>query len=195
MPSDEELQKDHDRVMALVATFPDGRREAVTRMLDGPVGMRYFTAPGSSREEYHDCYPGGLAHHSLSVVANLWRLVKALCPDRWPKHKLAFVGLFHDLGKVGDGDVERYVPNPSEWHREKLGKLYEMNPELKWMPTSEAGLFILQRHGIEVDHEEYLSIRLNDGQYTRENEPYRMREPQLALLVHWADLWDAVSRK
>ncbi len=190
MISDEQKEKNYARVMDLVATFPEPRRSQVLAMLDGPIGMSYFTAPASSREEYHDCFPGGLCHHSLNVIANLWRLAKDLCPDAFPKHQLAFVGLFHDLGKVGDGDVERYLPQPSDWHREK-GMLYVVNEDMQWMPTSEGALYILQKHGVIVDRDEWLAIRLNDGQYADENRPYRMREPKLALLLHWADRWDA----
>jgi hypothetical protein len=40
-----------------------------------------------------------------------------------------------------------------------------------------------------------LAIRLNDGQYVRENEPYRNREPELALLLHWADMWASRQEK
>ena len=192
--SEDQKVKNYHKVMGLVQSFPEPRRTQVLKMLEGDIGSMYFTAPASSREEFHDCFPGGLVHHSLGVVSNLWRLVKDLCPDRWPKHKLAFVGLFHDFGKIGDGTLERYLPNPSDWHRER-GMLYKINDEMRWMPTSEGGLFILQDHDIKLDWEEWLAIRLNDGQYVEENRPYAMKEPKLALLVHWADMWDTQKEK
>lgn len=193
-PSEEQKLENAQLVMRLVENFPEPRRGLVKKMLEGPIGQEYFVAPASSREEFHGCYPGGLCQHSLNVVSSLYRMSKALCPDRWDKSTLAFVGLFHDLGKVGDGERPGYVPNPSDWHRNK-GMLYEVNARCVYMPSSERGLFLLQRYGIVLEAEEYLAIRLNDGQYEKANDGYKMREPDLALLLHWADRWSVSVEK
>jgi hypothetical protein len=193
-PTEEELLKNHERVEKLIELMPDDRRDQVLKMMDGPVGLTYFTAPASSHEDYHSCYPGGLAQHSLNVVRNLKKIADALVKGRYPDHQLAFVGLFHDLGKVGDGEKESYLPNQDAWQRNK-GRLYEINKACPWMPTSERGLYILQDHEIKVTSDEYLAIRLNDGQYVDENKPYRGREPDLAFLLHTADYWSARQEK
>lgn len=178
----------------IVSSFPEKRREAVRKMMDGPVGESFLTAPASSHLDYHACFPGGLLYHSLNVSRNVRKLAAVLFPGRWPDEKLAFVGLFHDLGKTGDGKNEHYIPNTSEWHR-KRGKLYEINPLCAYMPTSERGLYLFQTYGVNLDNEEYLAIRLNDGQYVDENTPYASKEPDLALLVHHADHWSARQEK
>jgi hypothetical protein len=192
--SDEQVVKNTEFILGLVDMFPEPRKSLVANMLEGDVGSFYFSAPASSREDYHYCFPGGLAAHSLNVLKNLNKLAKALHPGRWPDHKLVFVSLFHDLGKAGDGEVEYYVPNPSDWHRSK-GMLYEINKDCIYMPTSERGLFILQKNGIVLDSEEYLAIRLNDGQYDAANKGYALKEPDLALLVHWADMTATMGEK
>lgn len=186
-PSNEQIVQNAELILSFIETFPEPRKSQVEAMFKGKVGDFYFSAPASSREEYHYCFPGGLAAHSLNLLRNLNKLAKAMYPGRWPDHKLIFVALFHDLGKAGDGESEHYIPNPSDWHRSK-GMLYEINKKCVYMPTSELGLFVLQKHGIALDHEEYLAIRLNDGQYVPENKGYSMKEPELALLVHWADM-------
>lgn len=186
--TEQELQAEIDIFNNLVSIMPEPRQGLVKAMMDGPVGRAYFTAPASSREEYHSCYPGGLLVHSLNVAKILKKLTKTLAPGKYDDATLAFVGLFHDLGKVGDGTNEYYIPNRSDWHRQK-GMLYETNKECVYMPTSERGLYVLQKHGIQVSSDEYLAIRLNDGQYDETNRNYRMKEPGLALLVHWADMW------
>lgn len=193
-PTEEELAKNINRVKKLVALMPEPRQGLVDVMLKGPVGDEYFVAPASSREEFHSCYPGGLVQHSLNLVIYLKKLAEALCPGRYADHQLAFVGLFHDLGKVGDGENPYYLPNQSDWHRNK-GMLYEINKACAYMPTSERGLYILQKQGIELSSDEYLAIRLNDGQYDDTNKAYRMKEPELALLVHWADMWSCQQEK
>lgn len=189
-----DIEKKIKTFWKLVDIFSEPRKTKVKDMMEGKVGEIYFTAPASSREEFHSCYPGGLLVHSLNVVENLYSLSKALCPGVFSDEKLSFTGLFHDLGKVGDGTNEYYVPNPSDWHRNK-GMLYEVNKDCTYMPTSERGLYVLQTHGIQMDADEYLAIRLNDGQYDDTNKSYKMKEPELALLVHWADMWATKQEK
>lgn len=192
--SDDEIIQNKELIFKLIDKLPTGRKEKVKSMLNGPVGDIYFTAPASLREEYHSCFVGGLAQHSLNVVKYLRKLSDALCPGEYSSDTQIFVGLFHDLGKAGDGEHDYYVPNPSDWHRSK-GMLYEVNKDCAYMPTSERGLYLLQLYGIEVSPEEYLAIRLNDGQYDETNRNYRMKEPKLALLVHWADMWATKMEK
>lgn len=178
----------------LVGVLPDHRRSLVKDMLDTQVGESFMTSPASSRAEFHGCFPGGLLVHSVGVVDNLRKISSALCPKRFSDETLVFVGLFHDLGKTGDGEEPFYVPNTSDWHVKK-GMLYEINKDCRYMPTSERGLYILQKNGIELSAEEYLAIRLNDGMYTDENKGYSMKEPPLSLLLHWADRWSVEIEK
>jgi hypothetical protein len=192
--TEEKLEKNIETVNALVELMPDPRRTQVKKMLDGRVGEIYFTAPASSKETHHSCYPGGLCEHSLRVVRNLHNMTKSLCPGVYSDAKLAFVGLFHDLGKVGDGKEEFYIPNPSDWHRDH-GQIFEINFKCHFAPTSERGLYILQQQGIVLEFDEWAAIRLNDGQYPPENAPYKMKEPELAILTHFADLWSTFQEK
>jgi hypothetical protein len=174
--------------------MPEPRRTKIKTMFEGDIGSIFFSAPASSRSDFHNCFPGGLVLHSLNVVANLYKMTSTLCPDRYSIDTLAFVGLFHDLGKVGDGKNEFYKSNESEWHRSK-GMLFEINKDCTFMVTAERGLFILQSYGVEMSAEEYLAIKLSDGQYDDTNRQYRLREPELALLLHWADMWSMVQEK
>jgi hypothetical protein len=117
------------------------------------------------------------------------KLASVLCPDRFERHVLLFVSLFHDLGKVGDGEHPYYLVNTDTWQREKQGRMYLINEDCKHAPTSERGLFILQKYGIKLSFEEWQAIRLNDGMYDETNRTYSMHEEPLALLLHWADRW------
>lgn len=192
--TDEEIEKNLTLFQKLVSLFPDERRSKVEALFETQFGSHYLTSPASSRTEFHSCFPGGLLYHSLNVVRNLRKLVQSVAPGQFDDATIAFVGLFHDLGKAGDGVEPYYVPNPSDWHRER-GMLYEINKSCLHMPNSERGLFILQKNGIAVSSDEYLAIRLNDGQYAKENSPYKMNEPKLALLVHWADMLSCQDEK
>lgn len=193
--SEEQVIANGELVEKLVSKIEDGpRRQRVQEMLSTEVGSQFFTAPASSREDFHGCFTGGLCAHSLRVTDNLRKISAALCLGKFRNDQLVFVGLFHDLGKVGDGVHPLYVPNPSEYGR-KRGFLYEVNKDCPYMPTAERGLWILQHHGVQVTQEEWVAIRLNDGMYADENRSYAMREPDLALLLHFADRWACQQEK
>jgi hypothetical protein len=177
-------------VKGLIDTFPDPRGKQVLKMMNGPVGEAFFEAPASTKRIYHCCYPGGLLAHSLNVVLNAVKLAQTLAPGRWPDHKVVFCALFHDLGKAGDGKDPYYVQTKSAWKAER-GENYEINSEkgYHFMPSSELGLYVLAKNGIDIDREEYLAIRLNDGPAADGNSDYAFREPDLAVLINMADNW------
>lgn len=188
------LDQMHKALTALIKSIPDDeRREGIEQFFDGPVGEQFLVAPASSRRHFHNAFPTGLLAHSLGVVSNLIKLADALAPNRWERQRLIFVGLFHDIGKAGTAGHPYYTVVSERWRRER-GEFYEVSQD-EWMPSAEKGLYILQQHGITLDHEEYMAIRLNDGMGPVENKPYAMKEPPLALLLHWADHWTMVQEK
>lgn len=180
---------------SLIDNMPKVRKDKIKKMMSGHIGQAYFTAPASSKEDLHSCFPGGLLVHSLNVTKIMKKLLDTLCPKRFSNDVISFVGLFHDLGKAGDGLNEYYIPNPSDWHRNKLGKLYELNKDCMSMPISELSLYNLCKNGIDMSAEEYIAIRIHDGPYADHNKEYNMKEPALALVTHWADRWSCLMEK
>jgi len=177
----------------LIEALDEPRRSQVKAMfLD--INEIYFTAPASGRTDFHGCYPGGLADHNLRVTKNLLKIADALAPKRYAKNQLVFVGLMHDLGKVGDPPVPLYIPNPSDWHRNK-GMLFESNKGLPYMPICDRTMYLLQKYGITLRDEEYTALRISDGPYEKSNEKYGMKEPDLAILLHFADRWACAQEK
>jgi hypothetical protein len=194
--SEDDVARNSELVTKLIGTFPKLRQEAVLEMFKGTVGVEYMTAPASHREDYHNAFPGGLAEHSLRVVRNLRALVTAWGVQEYAIDipRLNFVGLFHDLGKVGDGVEPYYLANADDWQR-KRGIFYNFNPKCTFMPSGERSLFVLQKYGIVLRPDEYLALRLADGQYDETNARYSMKEPDLALLLHMADRWACAQEK
>lgn len=154
---------------------------------------RFFTAPASSRTDHHSCFPGGLAYHSLKVTENLFRICAGMDIEAKNSSKV-IVGLFHDLGKIGNLTQDYYLPNPSEWHRKNLGKMYEMNTERDddfTVPTR--SLRIMEHYGFKFTDEEYFAILYHDGLYVDENRiPAVMySKNELARAMQFADSWTA----
>ena len=187
-PDWEMIERNKGIVESLVAKLEDdSRRTAFQRLLEGPLGTTFFTAPASSREAFHSCFPGGLAKHTIGVIARLKVLADTLHPSRWGRDTLVTVGLCHDLGKAGDGLHDMYIPTDQDW-KSRRGEHYDLNKAIQYMSVPQRALFVLQSGGITLTQEEYLAILLSDGQYVAENKPYAMREPDLAVLLHFADL-------
>lgn len=190
---DKRLEGNHRALTGLIKQFSPDRQAEVNEFFSGPMGEQFMTAPASSRRHFHYAFPGGLLAHSINVITNMARIAGALCPGRWTNEKLIFVGLFHDVGKAGTVGSPYYLQVSERWKRER-GEFYEVQQD-EWMPSAEKGLYVLQQHGIALDHEEYMAIRLNDGSGPVENKPYSMKEPPLALITHWADHWSMIQEK
>lgn len=167
---------------------PNDRIPKLRALLDGDLGTAYFMAPSSAREEYHNCYAGGLAEHSLEVAKYAKQLAAALCPDKYTDAHLTFLALVHDLGKAGDGAEEYFSFKDSDWHQ-KQGIKYEINEKCSAMSISDRTLYLLQKHGITLDPEEFIAIKLVEAKPEEVPDLYRYREPDLALILQWSNRW------
>jgi len=164
-----------------------GDRSDFALKLADVLEERLALCPASGRTSYHNCFPGGLVDHSLRVLGNAFKLVK-LFNVEISRESLIVSCLMHDLGKVGDLDTDYYVPQESDWHREKLGEFYKINDKIKFMSVTDRSLMLCQHFGLKLSVDEWLAIKLSDGQYVDENRAYRMHEPPLAIIVHQADM-------
>ena len=100
--------------------FSGERKENLLKMYNH-LKDRMMFAPASSKEHFHNAFPGGYVEH----VLNITRAVKSVY-QTWKDHgahinfteeEMIFATLHHDLGKVGDDEMDYYIPNESEWHR------------------------------------------------------------------------------
>ena len=110
------------------------------------------------------------------------------------EEELVFAALFHDLGKMGDGERPNYIPQTDKWRQDKLSEAYTYNPELDFMLIPDRSLFILQKFGIKVTQKEFLGIRLHDGVFDKANEAYffsnmesSRQKTALVSILHSAD--------
>jgi len=193
----EEIASNFDKFRSLCEKLGD-RSEAALAMVD-KLGEQLALCPASSRKEFHAAYPGGLVEHSLRVLSNAMKLVKTY---GWEvsKESLIIGCLFHDIGKVGlandDGTVtDYYVPQDSEWHREKLGEFYKHNKDMQYMSTPQRSVNMCQAFGLKLKTDEYLSILLNDGFVLDENKPYCLKTSPLVFAVMTADYISTMQEK
>lgn len=186
MLSEEQLIQNYEKYKSLLLQTGDHRSAQIEALIDH-FGNRFVLCPASSKKQLHAAYPGGLIDHSLRVLKNATRMIK-VAPDVYgdiPDESVVFAALFHDLGKLGDLENERYLVQDNDYYRKK-GNVYEVNQELS--PTvTHASLFLLQHFGVRMTYDEWEAILLNDGTVTDDGRMYSMKEKALTLLVHQAD--------
>lgn len=173
--SAEIISKNYQKHLKIIDTYIGDRKEKVLGMLKH-LEDTYVMAPASGRSWFHNAFAGGYVDHVNRVVeyaVKQSRLYQEMGGTiDYTEEELVFAALFHDLGKIGDGDRPNYIPQTDKWRQDKLSEMYTYNPDLDFMLIPDRSLFILQRFGIEVNQKEWLGIRLHDGVFDKANEAY-----------------------
>ena len=133
-------------------------------------------APASSKAWHHNAFPGGYIEHVNRVVELSLRTMKFWAVSGaeidFTEEELVFAALNHDLGKIGDGEQDGYLPQTDNWRRDKLKEEYSINTSLDFMLIQDRSLYLLQKYGISMSQKEYLGIRLHDGIFDDANKAY-----------------------
>lgn len=173
--SAEKIQANYEKHLKIINKYLGERKEAVVSMIKH-MEDTYVMAPASGKTWYHSAFPGGYVDHVNRVVeyaVKQSRLYQEMGGTvDYTEEELVFAALFHDLGKMGDGDRPNYIPQTDKWRQDKLSEMYTYNPELDFMLIPDRSLFILQKFGIKVTQKEFLGIRLHDGVFDKANEAY-----------------------
>lgn len=184
-----ELQKAVDnietfkRLVADKVTDPS-RRLGLLALVD-KVEETLIIAPASTRTDYQGAFPGGLVDHSLRVVKTMAALNKAY-EAGLSSESLVVTGLFHDIGKCGNGERDYYLPKNSDWHN-KQGIMYEINPDMMNIPVSLRSLYLLQKFGIVLTADEHFAISTIKDRFRPGEESISVaNEPMLAVILQQA---------
>lgn len=195
--SAEIISKNYEKHLKIVESYIGDRKTQVLDMLKHLEEI-YVMAPASGRTWFHNAFPGGYVDHVNRVVefaVKQSRLYKEMGGEiDFTEEELVFAALFHDLGKIGDGDKPNYIPQTDKWRQDKLSEMYTYNKELDFMLIPDRSLFILQKFGIKVSQKEFLAIRLHDGVFDKANEAYffsnvesSRQKTSIVSVLHTAD--------
>jgi hypothetical protein len=196
----------YNTLLNLIETTFGENTERTSRLSRMYTNMRdrILVAPASSREYFHNCYPGGYLDHVLRVYEAATLLVPVYKTMGgaidFTQAELTFATLHHDLGKLGDEDGPFYVEQDSDWHRRR-GELYKKNPKLQLMDTNDRTVYTLQQYGVTMTKKEMLAIKMADGLFSEANQYYYKNNERfphkssLMYLVHWADWIACIAEK
>ena len=172
----EQIQKNYDKHLKIINHYLETNRAIECHNMLKHMEDTYVMAPASSKTWFHNAFAGGYVDHVNRVVEyaiaqhNLYEKMGGTVD--YTEEELVFAALFHDLGKIGDGDSPNYVPQTDKWRQDKLSEMYTYNSELDFMLIPDRSLYILQKFGIKVSQKEFLGIRLHDGVFDKANEAY-----------------------
>ena len=172
----EQIQKNYEKHLKIIETYLSEDRVTQVKGMLNHMEETYIMAPASGKTWYHNAFAGGYVDHVNRVVqyaieqSRLYEKMGGTLD--YTDEQLVFSALFHDLGKIGDGDSPNYIPQTDKWRQDKLSEMYTFNPDLQFMLIPDRSLFILQKFGISVDQKEFLGIRCHDGVFDKANEAY-----------------------
>lgn len=185
--SESEILVNFEKFCKILSKVEDkDRAESIEKFLSD-YGDRIATAPGHDRNDRRSASPGGLVKRSLDTLKSARELagMKAFEGTDIPLESIIIVCLLHDIGRIGDENGDYYIPQKSDWHREK-GSIYTYNPDIRRMTHIHRGLCLLQNSGIRLTQDEWLAISTQTGGLYEENRFYVGYETPLAMLLQTA---------
>ena len=148
-----ELWTSYTKLAEKITDHGDG----INRMI-GDLAERILMCPAEPRNDSPGCEPGGLIQQAITVAKGLKRLNDGFNMGTTTE-SILLVGLFHEIGKIGNLDEPYFVPEEEGWRRDKLGAFYKPNELLSRMTIPERSLFLLNHYGVKLTEEEFMAIR------------------------------------
>lgn len=193
------IHKNWLKHLAIVDAYISSPRKEKVLELFNKLEEKIILCPASGKSHFHNAFPGGYVDHVNRVVQSalelkrVWEKIGATID--FTEEELVFSALFHDFGKIGDGEKEGYVKQTDQWRQKNLGEQYTPNKDLSFMLIQDRSLFLLQKYNIEISEKEYLSIKLHDGLYEESNKPYYISynpdskfRTNIVEILHQADI-------
>ena len=162
------------------------------------LDTEYLIAPASTK--YHMSQPHGLLIHSLSVTSIMFDLKQALNISDVSDSSIVLVGLFHDLGKVGDPEIHEplYITCEPTERQKQFGldasqpyKYNERADSQAFLIHADASAYLVTKHFPCIFRQEYQAIKIHDGMVKPGNQEYALKECKLQWLLHSADVYSA----
>lgn len=155
---------------------------------------QYFDCPASSNTNYHGCFKHGLVIHSLQVMKYMATIARAIGLKEVTEEDIVVSALLHDWGKIGDQNGPNYIPETSQWHREKLGRMYKISDKIMGMETHVRSLWLINYFGLELTQPQWHAVAFH-GQKWDWPGPHSFDYAPLTQLISQGDIWAAQKDK
>jgi hypothetical protein len=155
------------------------------------LAERLLLSSYSTKIEDGYCGPGNIIKFALDSFRFANKMAKNLDTEilEMSRKSLAMITLLFPLGRLGDLEHDQFIEQKSEWHRNKLGQLYEYNTQCPKMSVPHRTLFLLQHFGVQLEAEEMIGILCSTGFHLEENKFYLHNVSQMVqLCTHAIDM-------
>lgn len=142
-------------------------------------------SPASTK--YHCSYGGGLIEHSVNVAETLIKMKKLFAPEI-SIESAAFVGLFHDIGKIGNYVIKE--PTEKQKQYGYPGSIV-YNDKISYMEHEHRSLKILSEYVHDISDDEWTAICYHNSPWNEDMHP-RFRRCKLMTLLQYADYYSTV---
>lgn len=162
--------------------FRDGNEE----LKEWLKSTDFETAPASTR--FHGAYAGGLIDHSVNVMTELFRLLKAYPEIKVTAETAVIVSLLHDVCKVGCYKQElRNTKVNNVWVQKPV---YVFQEDFCFGGHGSKSVYLIQKY-MRLTDEEATAINCHMGSWDRSTADYSVgtafEKNPLAWLLHVAD--------
>lgn len=181
----ETIQKNFETFKKEYASIASIRQRDEEASLTDELEERIMSAPASTRIDLVCAYPGGLVEHTLRVFS-IMRKYNAGIGANLDDTAISVTALIHDIGKIGYGRQDYYHDCESDWHRNKLGMMYEVNPKLAHWTPSQLSLMFAAWTGINLEPDEWYAISSIRDTRKDDHIPAQGNEPMLAVVLQQA---------
>lgn len=118
---------------------------------------RLAVAPANARNTDTNAYAGGLVKDTLQILKTA-RMIDAATGKQCDPRTLYKIVVLHNIGTLGTPDDDLFIPQDSDWHLEKLGMVYKINPKLVGQDRTDLTLQFLTYYGVKLTQEEFRAI-------------------------------------
>lgn len=178
-----QLIQQFDRYISLLKRFFD--EDGVDAFVE-EYGERLVLCPAGLTVD-DGGHPGALIDRCLRMAQHVKKLVQGaeLPVDPSSAVRVALVCELGLLGDVGEGR-DLYIPQDSDWHRDKLGQRYKYNDACSRTNATHRTLFILQRFGMTLSLDELVAVVTSGGLHLSENAFYGNKKNDLIDVIQLA---------
>jgi len=120
------------------------------------LGQRLALSPANQIKGQYGAYLGGLVETSTKLGKSMQAL-NEFHGNACDIKSVYKVGLLHDVGRLGTLTDEYFLQQDSDWHREKLGHQFKINPNIKTSHLQRT-LFLLSQFQIVLSEEEFNAL-------------------------------------
>lgn len=179
------LQERYENLIKLIENSDDPRKSDMLKLINHlESDTEWLKSPASTK--YHGSCEGGLIIHSICVAELCMRLSKLLAGSRISLCSAIFVGLMHDIGKVG-----LYIqkePTEKQLIYGYPGSIvYNSNILL---PHAERSLQMIQEY-VNMTEDEYLAIKYHNSPWDGNRDCAFFRY-ELMTILQMSDYWSTV---